>query len=491
MFGWPVWLLAVAVLIGIIGLIAIHDPAQVDAAQFRFYLDCPTTEVKEGDSVDVFLVLENPSINYYFYAYWHTDAGTADSSDYANLDNVYQRSRTFRTEGDLAHNRMTRTIQTMQDSEIEGTETFLVRFTPTSRVSDPGNPARDEKCEITIVDDEPGPTVQKIDIVSSPERGDTYGAGEVIEIAATFNQDVDVDGAVLMGLYVGDRWEGAWYQSGSGTRKLVFGYEVKPADRDDDGIHMVGGYVDSSGRVHGFGGDGTIKAKGTGVERDPVYTGLGAQAGHKVNGQPYVTDIAFTSSPAQGDSYGEGEAIQVSINFDQEVDAGNGVFAILRMGGIFIQRQAPYVSGSGTDTLVFEYMTKGNDGDDNGVSAFLPHGRDIRAKGTNVAYQPNPGGETPVLPEQSGHKVDGRIERIDRVAPTISSVSIISEPGKDSTYGNGDWISVIVTFSENVTVTGAPQLELDFDDTAKAAEYQSVTGAAALFAYKVQGSVCF
>ena len=82
MFGWPVWLLAVAVLIGIIGLIAIHDPAQVDAAQFRFYLDCPTTEVKEGDSVDVFLVLENPSINYYFYAYWHTDAGTADSSDY-------------------------------------------------------------------------------------------------------------------------------------------------------------------------------------------------------------------------------------------------------------------------------------------------------------------------------------------------------------------------------------------------------------------------
>ena len=48
-----------------------------------------------------------------------------------------------------------------------------------------------------------------------------------------------------------------------------------------------------------------------------------------------------------------------------------------------------------------------------------------------------------------------------------------------------------MTFSENVTVTGAPQLELDFDDTAKAAEYQSVTGAAALFAYKVQGSVCF
>ena len=70
-------------------------------------------------------------------------------------------------------------------------------------------------------------------------------------------------------------------------------------------------------------------------------------------------------------------------------------------------------------------------------------------------------------------------------APTISSVAIGSGPGDDDTYGIGDAIEVTVTFSEDVVVTGTPQLELDFDGTAKTADYTSTNGDEMAFSYTV------
>ena len=45
--------------------------------------------------------------------------------------------------------------------------------------------------------------------------------------------------------------------------------------------------------------------------------------------------------------------------------------------------------------------------------------------------------------------------------PTIESVAVTSDPGGDGGYAIGDEIQVGLTFSEAVTVTGAPQLTLD------------------------------
>ena len=73
----------------------------------------------------------------------------------------------------------------------------------------------------------------------------------------------------------------------------------------------------------------------------------------------------------------------------------------------------------------------------------------------------------------------------DETAPTISSIVITSDPGDDDAYGVGDSIDVTVTFSEDVTVTGVPQLELDFDGTAKTAAYSSANGAEVVFSYTV------
>ena len=52
-------------------------------------------------------------------------------------------------------------------------------------------------------------------------------------------------------------------------------------------------------------------------------------------------------------------------------------------------------------------------------------------------------------------------------------------------YGIGDDIKVTATFSQIVTVTGSPQLELDVGGTAKAAAYDSTDGSKVVFSYTV------
>ena len=84
----------------------------------------------------------------------------------------------------------------------------------------------------------------------------------------------------------------------------------------------------------------------------------------------------------------------------------------------------------------------------------------------------------------------------DTTAPTISSVAITSDTGDDDSYfdddgvyGIDDIIKVTVTFSENIAVTGAPQLELDIGGSGKAAAYESVTTTNVVFSYTVAEGV--
>ena len=129
------------------------------------------------------------------------------------------------------------------------------------------------------------PYVKSLAITSSPEDGAAYRTGETIELTATFDQNVDVDGQVGVSIRVGteNTWRGAWYSSGSGTDTLVFGYTVQEDDSDSDGINIDSGGIDGDGNTYGFTGTGTIKAAGTNVERNPSYSGR-YDTGDPVNG---------------------------------------------------------------------------------------------------------------------------------------------------------------------------------------------------------------
>ena len=96
----------------------------------------------------------------------------------------------------------------------------------------------------------------------------------------------------------------------------------------------------------------------------------------------------------------------------------------------------------------------------------------------------------------------------DTTAPTVSSVAITSDPDENDAdlgdyesggpgrsslssawasgvYRMGDDVKVTVTFSENVTVTGSPQLKLAIGSNTRTADYESTDGSAAIFSYTV------
>ncbi len=74
----------------------------------------------------------------------------------------------------------------------------------------------------------------------------------------------------------------------------------------------------------------------------------------------------------------------------------------------------------------------------------------------------------------------------DTTLSVITSIAFTSDPGQDDTYAAGNLIEVTVTFSEEVRVTGRPQLELDFDGVAKVATYRAGTATTAVFRYRVR-----
>ena len=70
--------------------------------------------------------------------------------------------------------------------------------------------------------------------------------------------------------------------------------------------------------------------------------------------------------------------------------------------------------------------------------------------------------------------------------PTIESVAVTSDPGEDGGYAIDDEIQVGLTFSEAVTVTGAPQINLDVGGLSRTAEYsEGSTTTQLLFTYTV------
>ena len=71
--------------------------------------------------------------------------------------------------------------------------------------------------------------------------------------------------------------------------------------------------------------------------------------------------------------------------------------------------------------------------------------------------------------------------------PTVSSVAITSDPGMDNTYATGDTVTVSLTFSEAVTITGTPHVVVDIGGQPRNFRYSGdgASAAAQPFSYTV------
>ena len=153
------WLVRAAIIVALAAAsaafwLALPGGQSEAAERSKYWLECPDT-VTEGDSFTIYLKRDPipDERNHHYYAYWHTDEGTASASnDYTPLNNVKQSTR--ETPGAYLANSMPRTIQTTSDPRVEHDETFTIRFTPTWNVRDMNDPDYDDRCEITIENDD-------------------------------------------------------------------------------------------------------------------------------------------------------------------------------------------------------------------------------------------------------------------------------------------------------------------------------------------------
>ena len=458
-----------------------HD----DRPSPKLHLDCPQTHVEEGDAIQVYLVRTdlNGHEGYNFGAYWHTSAFTANGFDYHHRGRVWQSS----SGAQRRHNRMAYTIRTYEDTRLEGEETFTVSFTPLDNVKNHDDPRLDNRCEIAIVDDEA--RVTGIDIISRPAAGTTYGRKETIEFAVTFSREVEVKGRPIMGIWVSPRWRAARYERGSGTDTLVFGYTVRDGDRDGNGVSVHNGYHDGK-RWHGFGLSSVINVKDTDIGVSRIYRGIGNQSGHRADSSILrdAVGLQIVSTPANGVAYGVGEDIEIEIRYQEAVSVTGRKGIAIRVGdhgsGRPTYRAARYVRGSSSDRIVYGYTVRSGERDDTGISVDRGGRNSGYTRDGRLHFQSS-GDEVSVYYPALGADPDQKVYARDTTGPTVSSVAFTSDPGDDDTYAVGDDVAVTVTFSEDIEVTGSPQIELNVGGAAKYATFDRVTGQAVVFAYTV------
>ena len=247
-------------------------------------------------------------------------------------------------------------------------------------------------------------------VSSKPIAPPWYGPDEQIQFTMEFSLPVTVvgDPELEFNVTTPEGSEFAAYLSGSGTTELVFSYTVLAVDDDDDGIWL------DANRLR-LDSDDSITGVVNGLDANLDHTALNKLENHRIDQNPRAVSQEVTSDPVDGtnsDTYGAGDAITFEVVFNQPVTV-NGAprlrFSITGPGDEY----ATYVSGSGTNTLVFSYTVLATEMDSDGIYLYknpldYPDANADSIVGTsNNLDAVNDGiGKEGTL---SGHKVDGTI----------------------------------------------------------------------------------
>ena len=264
------------------------------------------------------------------------------------------------------------------------------------------------------------PTVTRVRL-SASYASDThisdgvYSAGEEIFVDVDFGEAVYVDGTPQLTLDIGGRmkaseWTGGWLGSFSS-------YVVEDGDLDTDGVAIPANAISLNG--------GSI-ADRAGNEAVLTHAAVAATPEATVDAVgPTITSIAITSDPGDDDTYVNGDIVEVTVTFDENVVVwfGSGMangeaitikpYLELDIGGE--AGEAHYLRRSGTE-VVFAYVVQAGDVDDNGIAIGRDRFMDAEdGTGKIIGIKDAVGGGTngadlthDALADNANHKVDGR-----------------------------------------------------------------------------------
>ncbi len=279
----------------------------------------------------------------------------------------------------------------------------------------------------------PPPEVTGVALTSNPGADDTYAIDDDVEATVAFDKAVDISGAPQLELDFDGTAKAAGCATGTNTTTMVCSYTVLVNDSAPDGVEIA------ADKLSG----GTITATGAATAAGLNHSAVAIDADHKVDG--IRPTLVTTGSDAPKTS---ADGRKVLLKFSE------------RLHSAF--RPDFTVSVAGTDATV-ENASLFVGGE---VEITLDSG-DAVAPGETVTIALAAGAVED--PAGNGNLALAATAVTNVVAPTVTGVALTSNPGLDNTYSIGNTVSATVTFSAAVDITGAPQLELDFAGTAKAA----------------------
>ncbi|MDY5917876.1 MAG: hypothetical protein SPJ55_05675 [Treponema sp.] len=193
-----------------------------------------------------------------------------------------------------------------------------------------------------------------------------------------------------------------------------------------------------------------------------------------INNLPQLKSI---TSPAPQNCK-RGQEIQINANFSSAItltDAelkGSYILLTNIKNGSSEKCIAEYKSGAGSQTIIFEYITKeGDDTEDEYVGVKYESVIKQNEDGTKTTYANNliqgcealkDGENVHLNTLLSSNVLNGKQIKVDAVSPKVDQISI--SEGKKA-FKAGETVTAIATFTESILVQGSPSLKLKVDST--------------------------
>lgn len=280
----------------------------------------------------------------------------------------------------------------------------------------------------------------------------TYIEDDYLLVSIKHPFPITVTGIPKIPIIIGSSTKNISYYSGNGTNIITFRYTILSGDSDTDGIE-VGTSIDLNGGSLKFNnGSAVVDATTTIPNTSMNNVKVDAVA-------PTVTQVAVTN--LAGVTILKDEYIQLAVTFSESVNITGVPQLELDIGGT--TRLANYLSGSGSSVIYFRYQVKNTDSDTGGNG--FNYTDLVLNSGTIKDLYSNDADLSGVTDTASSIDVDGDSPYVQNItAPMAKS------------YKPGEFVEIILNFSEVVTITNTPRIPLTVGASTKYAFYQSGSG---------------
>lgn len=337
---------------------------------------------------------------------------------------------------------------------------FFMRYTSPSG-------ATVDSITVNISRDSVAPSISAIGLTSTQAQNGTLNAGDIVTATVTFSESVSVKGTPSINLQVGAATKVANFSDATGSL-VNFIYTVLAADTDADGVSIAADSV-SGGTILDMAGNSAMLS----------HAALSARNDIKVDNQaPSVSTISLAASGGVANLLNAGDVVTASVTFAEDIVVSTAPTVTAPSLNLLVgsaTRTATYADRTGY-VANFVYTIQASDSDADGISinANSLAGNAITDLAGNLAVITHT-----AVSAQSGLQVDN-------VIPSVTSLSLSAANGVDGVFNIGDVVTANATFSENMSVSATPTINLLVGSSSRPAAFISSAGSVVQFEYTIQ-----